>query len=383
MEAVKVREELSEYLDGLQEQMPLAFWKLAEIFKYQVFELCEEPEEKEEESGKSYLIPYMMNDAIEDYLVLENCRMVGEVAAEEQAGGLELSARISGKEGAYVLVVRQKSLLHGEETVFTLHFEKIRESRTCYQYHEIGHFWMEGQEQWRRLVYMAGTIYDKFAYVGEEVCTEGELELLKLVEFAPFRNWSPVRESLEEKYPATYEGIACMEQFAAMAQDRGYLALLRLYRRFPSRSLERWLTRALTDPSREQLYETILQAVEAESGTYEKRDYGTAFHQKIAEKRKQAEQKLIRAGFTGTYPEYHRGEFEVIILEEHPFTVMEWDHFQFRIYYMVSQVKRQTTIGRNCHRQARNRGFFRGRGRNSWIFTEDGKNVADRIRKKM
>lgn len=105
-----MREELSEYLDGLQEQMPLAFWKLAEIFKYQVFELCEEPEEKEEESGKSYLIPYMMNDAIEDYLVLENCRMVGEVAAEEQAGGLELSARISGKEGAYVLVVRQKSL---------------------------------------------------------------------------------------------------------------------------------------------------------------------------------------------------------------------------------------------------------------------------------
>lgn len=61
MEAVKVREELSEYLDGLQEQMPLAFWKLAEIFKYQVFELCEEPEEKEEESGKSYLIPYMTN----------------------------------------------------------------------------------------------------------------------------------------------------------------------------------------------------------------------------------------------------------------------------------------------------------------------------------
>lgn len=53
--------------------------------------------------------------------------------------------------------------------------------------------------------------------------------------------------------------------------------------------------------------------------------------------------------------------------------MMEWDHFQFRIYYMVSQVKRQTTIGKNCHRQARNRGFFRGRGRNSWIFTEDGK----------
>lgn len=373
-----MREELSEYLDGLQEHMPLAFWKLAEIFQYQVFELCEEPVEKKEESGKIYLIPYMMNDAIEDYLILENCRMVGEAVKEEQVGRMELSARISGGEGAYVLVVRQKILSSGEENVFTLHFEKIRECRTCYQYHEIGHFWMEGQEQWRRLVYMAGTIYDKFAYVGEDVCTEGELELLRLAEFAPFRNWSPVRESLEEKYPATYEGIDCMEQFAEMAKDHRYLLLLRLYRRFPSRFLEQWLTKALTSPNREQLYEIILRAMEAESATYAKRDYGTAFHREIEEKRRQAEQRLIREGFAGTYPKYHRGELEIIIVEEHPFTVMEWDHFQFRIYYMVSQVKRQT----KCCNQVRNRGFFRGRGRKSWIFTEDGENVADRIRKK-
>ena len=214
-----MREELSEYLDGLQEHMPLAFWKLAEIFQYQVFELCEEPVEKKEESGKIYLIPYMMNDAIEDYLLL-----------------------------------------------------------------------------------------------------------------------------------------------------------LRLYRRF----LEQWLTKALTSPNREQLYEIILRAMEAESATYAKRDYGTAFHREIEEKRRQAEQRLIREGFAGTYPKYHRGELEIIIVEEHPFTVMEWDHFQFRIYYMVSQVKRQT----KCCNQVRNRGFFRGRGRKSWIFTEDGENVADRIRKK-
>lgn len=52
MEEVKVREELSEYLDGLQEQMPLAFWKLAEIFKYQVFELCEDLKRKKRKAGK-------------------------------------------------------------------------------------------------------------------------------------------------------------------------------------------------------------------------------------------------------------------------------------------------------------------------------------------
>ena len=261
-------EELLAHFDGLQEGMPLAFWRLAEIFQYQVFEICKEPSEKEEAGRQNYLIPYMMNDAIEDYLILENCRIVGEAATEEQMGELELSARISGEEGNYVLVVRQRSLSYGEENVFTLYFETLRECRTCYQYHAIGHFWMEGQEQWRRLVYMAGTIYDKFAYVGEEVCTEGELMLLRLAEFAPFRNWSPVRESLEEKYPATYEGIDCMEQFAL-----------------------------------------------------------------------RTEEKLLQSGFVGTYPDYQNGEFTVTVVEEHPFTVMEWEHFRFRIYYMVSQVK--------------------------------------------
>lgn len=243
---------------------------------------------------------------------------------------------------------------------------------------------------------MAGTIYDKFAYVGEEVCTEGELMLLRLAEFAPFRNWSPVRESLEEKYPATYEGIDCMEQFALRAEDKAYLRLLWLYRRVPSRFLERCLTKALRSPKRERLYETILWAIEAESGTYEKRDYGAVFQKEIEEKRKRAEEKLIQSGFVGTYPDYQNGEFTVTVVEEHPFTVMEWEHFQFRIYYMVSQVKRKGISGRrkeNSLRQKkegegdgcdwlRNQGFFHGKGRKSWIFTEDGENVADRIRKK-
>lgn len=95
--------------------MPLAFWKLAEIFKYQVFELCEEPEEKEEESGKSYLIPYMMNDAIEDYLVLENCRMVGEVAAEEQAEDWNCLRGFPGKRALMYLLCGRRACFMGRK----------------------------------------------------------------------------------------------------------------------------------------------------------------------------------------------------------------------------------------------------------------------------
>ena len=52
-----MREELSEYLDGLQEQMPLAFWKLAEILNIKYLNFARNPEEKEEESGEKLFNP--------------------------------------------------------------------------------------------------------------------------------------------------------------------------------------------------------------------------------------------------------------------------------------------------------------------------------------
>ena len=41
------------YFSGVQDGISSAFEKLAEIFEYQVFELC---------IGEDYLIPYMMNE---------------------------------------------------------------------------------------------------------------------------------------------------------------------------------------------------------------------------------------------------------------------------------------------------------------------------------
>ena len=38
-----------------------------------------------------------------------------------------------------------------------------------YRYHEIGHFWRDGAEQWRQLVYMIGTIREKYRFLGEDV----------------------------------------------------------------------------------------------------------------------------------------------------------------------------------------------------------------------
>ena len=144
-----------QYFSGDIEGLPKAFGRLMETFEYQVFELCKGISEME------YYVPYMMNDALEYYLILKNCRMVGEFLLEK---GLETSASLARNDAGYVLSIRQ-----GSENALTLYFDDMEESIHCYQYHQIGHFWVEGQEQWRQLVYMIGTIYDKYEYPGEKV----------------------------------------------------------------------------------------------------------------------------------------------------------------------------------------------------------------------
>ena len=91
--------------------------------------------------------------------------------------------------------------------------------------------------------YIIGTIYRKIRLSRRSIIAiRAKKELLRLVEFPPFRMWSPIHESTGGKYPATYEGVTCMERLAKKAKDTRYLWLVKLYRYFPNRILEKcWL----------------------------------------------------------------------------------------------------------------------------------------------
>lgn len=327
--------------------MMQALQRLLYVVECNVFELCG----PFEENGQTdYYVPYMMNDAVEDYLILKNCRIVGEYLAETE---LPQEAQLAENESGYVLAVRQ-----GDENAFTLYFEEIEEKVQCYQYHEIGHFWVEGQEQWRQLVYMIGTIYDKYTFLGESFCNEQELELLRLVEFAPFRAWSPIHESLDDTYEDSEEGLEAMERFAEMAGDRVYLKWIAMYQRFPW--LSNVLANQLLNPKREELYRVIFDKVCDASAQYQKRDYGEQIDVELARIREKVNLELKSQGFMGSYPEYEKGTTKIIVTEEHPFTIMEWDHYKFKIQFMVSECKKPI-------KNKRNSGFFKGRGRKGWI----------------
>ena len=327
--------------------------KLLHVVECQVFELCGP---FEEQSSVCYYVPYMMNDAVENYLVLKDCRLVGEFLEDSK---LPQDAQVAEHEDGYVIAVRQ-----GSENAFTLYFKEIEERIQFYRYHEIGHFWVEGEEQWRQLVYITGTMHDKFSFLGETACNELEKRLLHLIEFGPFLHWSPVHSSLEEDYPESEEGLCTMEYYAKKAGDTLYLKWIRWYRSFPW--LRKKLAGLLLDVKREALYQTIYADVKKASQQYPDRVYTRELQELVNRTREQVDLDLKKQGYDGLYPDYVKENRKIHVTEEHPFTILEWNHYKFRVRFMVSECEKSSENQFNS-------GFFHGQGRKGWIENYDYK----------
>ncbi len=297
-------------------------------------------------NAQNVYIPYMMNDALECYLLLENGRITGEYLKDFKG---EISVNYTSTENGHALIFRQ-----GDDNVFTVWFENAYRILQCYRYDQIGHFWVKGAEHWRRLVYMIGTIYDKYEYMGEEVCTPDEVALLPLMEFAPFRAYSPIRESLDSYYTDTEAGLVTIEKLAKEANDDRYLRLLKLYRLLPYKMTQKILAKRLNNPRRMRLYELINQKVSDAAATYPTRNYSDEIANKINQTRKEITATLKSKGFHGSYPLFSNDTMQIFVAEEHPFTILDWEHYSFRTQFMVS------TANKSCEQL--HYGFFNKSG---------------------
>ena len=296
-------------------------------------------------------VPYIMNDSMECYMVLENCRVVGTVL-EDYTG----KTQVEFADHTMGISVRQ------DKNVYTAWFTGVRQYHSLHPYHEIGHFWHDRQEQWRRLVYMIGTIYDKMKYSPEPACSPEEIQLAKLIEFMPFRAYSPVSESILPLYPETREGARAFAQIAEEAGDKALARKIRLYDRFPVPLFALHIAMRLSRKKSCKVYNYIFNKVCAASAQYPARDYGEARNAKMAAERKKVTDALLALGFEGTYPLFRKPGMEVLAAEEHPFTILENDEYRFRIRFMVSEYPTKEQPEGICH------GFFTGRGHKSWIY---------------
>ena len=331
---------------------------LTDLIREGTLELTRCPDRSETE----LYVPYMMNDALECYLVFSDCSVSGDLSHAMQA---ETWVELTEDEDRKGVIFHRPD---GE--VLTLWYSECRSCTCLYQYHRIGHFWRSGEEQWRQLVYQIGTIRDKYVYLGEEVCNADERELMQLVNFAPFRYYSPIDEDLDGRYADSLAGIDCMLALAEAAGDEEYARYTRFYRKaagwyaklthretvgFPFQWLTGIMITMLDYPEREPLYRYLCEKVRRASEGYAVRDYGPAKNAAIEALRQSADADLRARGFQGSYPFYRKGFASVLVTEEHPFTVLDYEDFEFTIHYMISQTGEET-------HDTWNMGFFDRRG---------------------
>ena len=268
-----------------------AFVMLQELLEQEQFELI-----FPEKNGQNIRLVYLMNDAVESFLVFHNARMTGEYRADYKG---KISASMSFEDSEYILVVRQG------ESVVTIFFEDLLTDVHLYDYGEIGHFWVKEYEYLRQLEYRLAIMRDKYDYLGEEYCTSEEQRI---------EPWVP-----------TEEAIAVMEELAVEADDKGLQKILKIYRKHPNPHIAKKIAAMLHRNAHAEVVDLLNERLKKAVSGYRKRSYGEEMDAqclKLLLKVKNRQQKLQKEGK------------ESVVLREEPFEIAK-DSIGYQIHLMI------------------------------------------------
>ena len=306
-----------------------AFVMLQELLEQEQFELifpedmqAERRQISEEKThGTDIKLVYLMNDAVESFLVFRNARMTGEYHSEYQG---QLQATMNRQADGYVLVVRQGA------TVLTLFFEDLDLEVHLYEYAYTGHFWVKKYEYLRQLEYRLAILRDKSDYLGEEYCTEEEKELSVLVEFPPLNYccYPAVPEKYivprENPWIPSEKAIEVMGEIARRAGDRTFVRWLEIYRKLPFKWVARKLAGMLHRTKHIQVTMCLSEKLREASSGYGDRSFGKEADEEIKVLTEKASAKQAELKEQGIGSEVFR---------EEPFTIAR-DSLGFKVYLM-------------------------------------------------
>ncbi len=303
--------------------------KLFELLSQNQFELLPPFDE-----GRIRLV-YLMNDAVESFLVFEDARITGTYQSDYEG---ELDAEVSVEEDdSYVLVVRQG------ESVCTVFFQALSLEVHLYNYGKTGHVWMKGQEDLRQIEYWIAILKTKLDYLGESCCNDKEKFLASLEEFPPLNCccYPAVPriyfEPREDAWTPSERGIRTMTTLAEEVQDNRMLRALRLYQHFPWKITARWIAGMLQKNTHTKLVERIIEEILEASAGYEDRSFpdaeATAFRQ-VRERAKARMDVLRREGK------------QVRMICQEPFEAAR-DSVEYQIHLLIAEYgvrKRKITV---------------------------------------
>lgn len=316
--------DVGDMIEGLE--LPEPFYRLAELLEQDQFELLLPENEIEEDiqelhKKQDISLVYLMNDAVESFLIFHNATMTGQYQKEYEG---ELLAVLDKKEEEYVLVV------HQGESVVTLFFEELLEKNNLYNYGDVGHFWVSGYEYLRLLEYRLAILRDKCDYLDETCSTEEERRLAALVEFPPLNYccYPAVPDKYivprENPWQPSEEAIEVMEELAIESGDRGFLHILAYYRKNNSKIVARFIAGLLHRKKHIKIVRTLTKRLQKAAVIYPKRSFGKENDLAIERRLERVKQRKESLKKEGIYAD---------IIREEPF-VEARDSVQYNIYLM-------------------------------------------------
>ena len=266
---------------------------------------------------------YLMNDAVESFLVFVNAKMTGQYQPDYEG---ELEAELSREdteEGTtYVLVV------HQGDNVVTLFFEDLKVETHLYRYGDLGHFWVKGYEYLRQLEYRIAILHTKCEYLGEDAASEEERKLAELVHFPPL-NYA-CYPAVSQKYIVPMDGvwepteraISIMEELAAEANDHSLLWWLSFYRKHHGKGMSRLLAWMMHRIRHGAVVDLLIDKLMRTSEDYPVRIYYTEILMRAMQRKAELESLGKK----------------VTLVREEPFTTAQ-DSVEYNVYLMIWKKK--------------------------------------------
>ena len=291
---------------------------LEELLEQDQFELLIP---KDGMSGELRLV-YLMNDAVESFLVFKNARMTGAYLEDYEG---ELTYSISKDGRGYALVVWQ-----GEHAV-TILFEMLELEVHLYDYGEIAHFWVPKYEYLRQLEYRIAILRDKYEYLGPEYCTPEEQKLAHLAYFPPLNYccYPAVPDQYivpkDNPWQPSEEAITVMEEFAEEADDKSMIKLLKYYRKHHGMRMSRYIAVKLHQTKHVRFIELLTEKLKQEAANYPNRSFGKEAderHQKLISQAQKEQAELYQQGIKSE------------VLREEPFVTAQ-DELDYKVYLMI------------------------------------------------
>ncbi len=289
---------------------------------------------------------YLMNDAVESFLVFHHAAITGtflpdyegeiqyDIYAAEKAGSdsgsnsdidtNSDSTSHSGTDTRSHIVIRQG------DSVCTIFYDSLDFEMHLYNYGRLGHFWVSGYEYLRQIEYRIAILRDKLDYIGADACTEEERKLALLTEFPPLNyNYYPSASmdyivERENSMVPSAEAVDMVKELAREAGDRVMQAWLQLYGSHPNHMIAGRIAAMFHKKNHARLADLIDKKIRDASAVYPDRDLGPEMNGRREELLAKAE---------GAAAAHEAAGFLSRIVAEEPFTVSP-DSIELNVYVM-------------------------------------------------